>query len=214
VLIARAVSRPGTRVALEAAAAILLHMDIYARPAALLRLRREHCIPPVIGLGAARPHWAVVFFPSTEAERSKTFQQDDTVEVGVLGSRLYMNDVLKALVDSTPAESCLFNFEVPAYLRMVKAASAKVGLTAMNIVPHMFRHTGPSLDALNNVDLRIIQRRGMWKARSSVDRYSKHGRYLRQLSKLSSAQKASALSDLAWLQLELPAALRRCRGST
>jgi hypothetical protein len=208
VFVARAVLRPGTCMALEVAAAILLHMVIYAWPAALLRLRRDLCIPPVMNLGALCPYWAIVFCPSMKMGRSKTFCQVVTVEVGLLGSRGYMNDALKAFVDSTPEVGCLFCVEVHAYLLMVSAASAKNGLSVMNIVPHLFRHTGQSLDGLYNVDLRIVQMRGMSMARSSVGRYSKHGRFLRQLNKLSSAQWAASLSDLAWLHFELPAALR------
>jgi hypothetical protein len=152
---APAVRRPGNRIALEAAAAILLHMVSYVWPAAMLQRR---------SLGDLRLYWAIVFFIGTETGRSMTFQQADTVEVGLLGGRGYMNDVLKALVVSAPAVGCLNSFEVLAYLRMVMAASVKAGLTAMNIIPHLFRHTGQSLDDLYIGDLRIVQKRGMTEA--------------------------------------------------
>ena len=94
---------------------------------------------------------------------------------------------------------------------MAKAVSA-LNLTALKITPHCMRHGGASVDALCGKLLPEIQRRGRWAAASSVKRYEKTGRLLKQLEKMSKTQiDASTEADL-WLQRWFPSRLVR-RGS-
>jgi len=49
-----------------------------------------------------------------------------------------------------------------------------VGLGELGVVPYTARHTGASLDRLeDNLSLAEVQRRGRWKAEASVRRYEK-----------------------------------------
>ena len=53
------------------------------------------------------------------------------------------------------------------------------------MVPHVFRHTGPSSDALEKqLGFGQIKARGKWGSDLSVRRYEKHGVILRQFSNM------------------------------
>ena len=183
--------------------AMLFNFDSYARPGSLLQLRVDSLVPPVKGVGTDAPKWALIFFPSTENQRSKTFTQDDTVIVGVQPERAFLNNVLSSWVRKLLKHSRLFPISHAFYAKRIRETSVLLGLSYLHFVPHMLRHGGASLDALNGIDLRDIQRRGQWITRESVNRYSKHGRYLRQLQRMTFASRSDARLAFTWLTKNL-----------
>lgn len=87
----------------------------------------------------------------------------------------------------------------------IARASDDFGLTALRLVPHVLRHTGPSADAFqNNMSSGDIKARGKWASDLSVSRYEKRGMVLRQLSRLSATQQSQATA----VARSLPALLR------
>ena len=80
---------------------------------------------------------------------------------------------------------------------MFKTAASSIG---EEMVPYQFRHSGPSWDRLRKYrSLSAIQKRWVWKAASSVERYEKSGRVNEQLDKLSDELKGYA--EQSWAQL-------------
>jgi hypothetical protein len=63
--------------------AVALQVDTYARPGKLLGLQHEDVVPPTRSLGPTYQRWGIVFAPSTRRERTKTGQQDDSLDVRV-----------------------------------------------------------------------------------------------------------------------------------
>ena len=94
----------------------------------------------------------------------------------------------KVLKNRTPKNRKLFPLHLTDYGCRLRAASCRLGLRNTNIVPHMLRHGGASMDALHNMPRDVIQERGQWAVARSVQRYSKHGRYLRELHQLTDGQ--------------------------
>ena len=60
----------------DAAAAVLLQFDLYARPSEILSVHGVDIIPPVAGL---TPHWGVLFGNSDFSIPTKTGTYDDVV---------------------------------------------------------------------------------------------------------------------------------------
>jgi hypothetical protein len=179
-----------------AGAAAIIQFDTYARPSALLNSQESDLFPPA--RGSSRTAWSLTFWPSTKKQTSKTGTQDDTV---ALGQNLHHRDdlhlIAQALKKRTPKGGKLFPLGLATYGGRLRAAADRLGLPGSDIVPHMLRHGGASMDALHGVPRSDIQERGQWAVAKSVQRYSKHGRYLRELHRLTTAQlkKATALSS-------------------
>eukprot|EP00971_Amphidinium_carterae_P344159 6484374-Amphidinium_carterae.1 len=199
----------------QAAAAMLLQYDIYARPSEILGLTRACISPPPVGSDDRLQAWTVTLFPSDATQRcSKTGSQDDSMRVGVpSSSREWIVNILMALFEiSSSSMSPLFSIGLREYELAVKEASTACGFASMGITPHGFRHGGPSTDyALGLLSLGDIQLRGAWKCRKSVLRYQKSGRLMRQLGELTPQQREHATVLAASLSESLPAKLRRQR---
>ena len=70
--------------------------------------------------------------------------------------------------------SPLWSFGLLEFRQRLQEAAAAVGLGELGVVPYTARHTGASLDRLeDNLSLAEVQRRGRWKAEASVRRYEK-----------------------------------------
>ena len=109
----------------------------------------------------------------------------------------------------SPMGGKLFPLGLVAYGGRLRAAANRLGLPGSDIVPHMLRHGGASMDALHDVPRGVIQERGQWAVAKSVQRYSKHGRYLRELHQLTAAQLKRATALAAALPHRLAARLHQ-----
>lgn len=165
-------------------------------------------IQPRASPSVPRPHWAVIFFPSTESAVSKGFTQDDTVEVGSsTADRGWITSVARALYRRTPAASDpLFSLTLRSFETRFTALAAAAGLR--HVVPHQLRHGGPSVDAVHGCSAKAIQRRGRWASSRSVQRYMKQGRYLKAVAALPADFTQRFNAALRECQFQLPRKLR------
>ncbi|CAK0870936.1 unnamed protein product [Prorocentrum cordatum] len=177
------------------ALAVVLQVDTYVRPGALMGIKREDLLPPIRQRGSRYTDWGLVLSPSTRAGKTKSGEQDDTLVIGIL-DRTFVKDVAAFLHGSAhDGERVFRHLTLPSYEKSIKEASEALELDALRIVPHCFRHTGPSTDAyLNALSIQQIQDRGKWKCPASVRRYEKHAALLRQLHKMTPRQRREAIA--------------------
>jgi hypothetical protein len=76
---------------------------------------------------------------------------------------------------------------------MLRDASIALDLRSLGLTPHTLRHGGPSLDVFTKaLDLEGARSRGRWRLVDSCRRYAKAATLVRQVAKLTAAQKATA----------------------
>ena len=194
-----------TRLASLAAAAALLHFDTYARPSELLSLRCDCLYPPPTDTNAFEKRWAVTFYPSVQADRSKVGDQDDTVLLGQPKAGRDWISVLARQIYTVarrrqPADH-VFGLTLAQYEAQLKLGS-KLAKFTKPITPHLLRHGGASHDCVCGYREDAVGKRGRWRSQASVARYSKLGRYWRVRATLSKA-------DLSRAQVLLPRLAQR-----
>ena len=167
----------------DVAASILCQFDMYLRPSEMNAIKKQDVLPP---RGRYRS-WSVIIAPSTELRTTKTLQQDDTLIIADTSKeRAWLTAVIRALVHRATSDcSRLLQLDPQAVARLMKISAHRLGLEPLALTPHSWRHGGASVDALAGVDITTIQRRGRWQCISSVRRYEKHGKLLRQIHKLA-----------------------------
>eukprot|EP00973_Karenia_brevis_P074102 10298473-Karenia_brevis.AAC.1 len=85
-----------------------------------------------------------------------------------------------------------------------------MNFSAIDLSPHILRHSGPSNDRYRGrASLKEIQNRGRWKTYKSVARYEKHARLVKQLSVLSIDQQRQCRSAELRLQKALAGVLNQ-----
>jgi hypothetical protein len=157
------------------------------------------------------PYTTLNFFPSTEGKFAKNRSQDDAVTVGTVDpDRAFVAPIVLALKRRARSRGVrLFSLTLPQYEKLVKLAVASCQLEPLKITPHCFRHLGPSEDVLHSrLEMALVQQRGRWMAASSVLRYQKQGRLLRQLALMSTDHLREAVVALAYLKRSLARQIR------
>ena len=77
--------------------------------------------------------------------------------------------------------------------RAFQRAIIALELDKLKLTPHCGRHGAAATDMLmGSTSLRAVQRRGRWRAMSSVVRFEKHGKLLRQLNLMTEKQRTAA----------------------
>ena len=178
----------------------LLTFDSYSRVGEMMRATAEWLVPPKV---AGEQIWAMIFFPSCSAEMSKTKQQDDTVILAQSAERRWLNTVVSTLWRRSFPKKRLFNLTYYQVRQACQQGHADLKLKGGTMCPHRLRHGGASLDALSGKPRSYIKHRGRWQSTKSVDRYMKHGRYLRMLGLLSDQQRHDAHLAEKWLKKNL-----------
>ena len=205
-------ARQGNPLALEAARAVVILYDGYLRPSELLELRANdvHVLDKAAGarygkvsatIRPCRPDDGLPPMP-----RTKAGEYDDTVTFGDAASakagRAFVAPLVAALKAARRGSQTLLALTIGQLDFLFADAVKALKLQRLRSTPHCCRHGGASTDfSLKTRSLAEVQRRGRWKAQSSVRRYEKAGRLQRQVSFLSAAQRKRA--NLA--AMELPA---------
>ena len=175
-----------------------------------MRVSRRHLIAPPTRARAKSALWAIMVAPSDEDAVTKTGLTDDTVIVGEINKdRSWLNDLVKELYWITSPREPVFTIAYRRFAELIASASSAAGLDSLALTPHTLRHGGASTDALADIDLEKIQRRGRWMTNASTRRYEKKGRIMKQVSKLSDEQLTMSDESLSFLRKQLPQLLRR-----
>jgi integrase len=174
------------------AAFVILCFDTYVRPGILSLIRRENVLPPVPGVNVSYRHWSLVLSPKAEGVPTKVGEFDDSLIVGSTG-REWVSKITELLWRKSLPNAFIFQFSLREVEKVFKLATTALSLTSLHVTPHSLRHGGPSHDVYFNIrNLDQVQRRGFWKALSSVRRYEKHACLQRQLNKLTQQQQVAA----------------------
>eukprot|EP00435_Cladocopium_sp_Y103_P006166 s2932_g2.t1 len=131
----------------QAAAALLLQLDTYARPSEIVSLEHEDVIKPV---SKHCKFWGVIFGNSDLGHTTKTKTQDDTVLLDSL-DRDYAPGVLKMVVQCKRFKHGLLfpELTLAGYEAAFRTARQSIGLAQFQLTPRAVRHSGPSVDSLN-----------------------------------------------------------------
>lgn len=187
----------------EAAAALLLQLDTYARPSEIVGLTRRDIISPV---SRHCKYWGVIFGNSEVGELTKTGAQDDTVLLDSL-DRSYAKDVITWVTKhcKSPAEPLFPHLDLSTYEKLFEKARKALKLQRFGLTPHEVRHSGPSADFLSRSRSgKEIQARGRWKSFKSVLRYQKPGQMQAKMNRLPADVWPKA-------RLALPQVLRKIK---
>ena len=167
------------------ALAAVLASDAYLRPREVANLRVAHVVTAKPFLGKSALHTSLVLFPAEEGEPSKTLRYNDSVILDT-ADREWIGPLIEELAHRRRSEVGLFPFSQADMVQGVHQATASLGLTAWNITPYLFRHTGPSDDFVSKRRcLDAIKRRGRWASDASVRRYEKGSRVNARLMELT-----------------------------
>jgi len=196
--------------AARAACGFLLSFDTYARGFDLVGAETTELRAP---LGAAARSaanaWTLTLFPATGRTESKTHRQDLTKIVGGTDPRrAWLSRLCPALKASRMGQHLLLGIDESRYQYLFHRARRLAKVPDSH--PHRLRHGGASADGLLDevTDLQI-QERGNWASIKSVALYRQPARYLRQLERLTAAQRALAAVSPPLVEQLILAQLRR-----
>ena len=143
----------------------LLMVDTYMRPGEAIGLETWQVIPPTQQRHMTRA--ALLLHPDQRGIASKTGELNESLII----HRPWLSDLLMAFVRQQPAGK-LFNFTLEQMRRVFLKIAMHIGIGKWNPVLYMARHTGASLDRLEQrISLEEVRRRGRWVSESSVRRY-------------------------------------------
>ena len=195
---------------IDAAVAMLLMLDTYARPSEATDLRVESVVAPSTGRGGPGL-WGIIIGNEDLGDRTKTGESDDTV---ILGSsdRQWIAEVVAKWYGKRSANNDDLMFpalDLAKLEALYRRAATHLKCGCVKITPHVCRHSAPSHDILNGIrNIGAVQRRGRWQHPKSVRRYEKSGRLLMQFTRvpLHLARRARsagpALRDMILAQLK------------
>ena len=148
---------------------LLLMVSAYLRPNEALNMKKADILAPQ---KCVTQYYSLLLFREELPERSKTGESDDSV---VLDAEwlMWANPLWEQLRQG-PAESPVWSFAYPAFLKQFRISAERIGVA---VVPYQARHSGPSIDRISKLrPLDEVQKRGRWKSFKGVTRYEKAGR--------------------------------------
>ena len=163
----------------------LISFGTYFRPGSMMQLRRSSFLKPVTGMDQ---YWKILTHQSELCQRGKTGTTDDTLLWDVQ-DLLWLAKAFAMLVEPGIglSDEEVWPFHYADLAKAVAKAGNRLGL---KVVPYQFRHSGASWDAAKKYrPLLEIQGRGGWRSTSSVMRYEKSGRMLREYARMSATRR-------------------------
>lgn len=149
---------------------LLLSVSSYAQPSELLRMRVFNLVRPSPGITRS---CSLLLSPEERPERSKTGEFDVSISLDSPWLQPWSHRYFEQLKASHPEEA-LWDFSYAEYGSEFAKAAKHLGL---EITPYQTRHSGPSIDRSRKLRSQAeVQKRGQWKAQSSVARYEKSAR--------------------------------------
>ena len=181
------------------AAALICMYDHYLTPGEQVSLCFQHIV------GSLDHQWGIIFDRSDEP-RTTTQEQNVKITTGSSSpDRQWVCNVVAALRSCAGEHDVnLHHFTLPQLERAFQRAIIALELDKLKLTPHCGRHGAAATDMLmGSTSLRAVQRRGRWRAMSSVVRFEKHGKLLRQLKLMTEEQHAAGLQASHWLRINL-----------
>ena len=112
----------------------------------------------------------------------------------------YVYHTCAASPQEYPPSSSMLRLTLGEYERILEGAGDRTDLGPMKPAPHKNRHGGASNDFLRRArDEAGVQERGKWLSRTSVRRYKKTGKMLRQWEKVGASVRDRCMLSEAYL---------------
>ncbi|CAK0823013.1 unnamed protein product, partial [Prorocentrum cordatum] len=200
---------------------ILVAFECYLRPSEAATLLANQLLPGMCKEVGVLQHPLLILHPEELATSSKTGEFDSTVAFD-LPRHHWIGRAAVRLQRLRHEDELLFQISYPQLLAVFHAACQYLKLGGLGFSPHCLRRGGATRDRAEGCrSLLEVQRRGMWRAASSVRRCDKAGRLALVMRNLSNAQRtnceiwaaaAPRLFDSAYELPSAPAALEHLRG--
>ena len=180
-----------------ASCGFLLAFDVYGRASDIAKAQRVELRPPLRSQRGVATSWTLTLFPSNSTVTSKTWQQDETAEMG--GShpdRRWLQKLCPLMVGYRSSDPRLLAMEPARYQFLFRLARRLASLPPIGA--HRLRHGGASADALLRGEQHVtdlaLAARGRWASIASIKRYRQPVHYLRVLHEMPAAQRSLAAS--------------------
>ena len=161
----------------------LVMVDAYLRPSELVEMLASQVVPKQPAAGMDRT--ALHINPDYRQRRGKTGELDESVLI----TRSWLGTALETYARKRSGHQRLWDFSLAELRLAFLSAAEAAGITFLKPVLYMARHSGASLDRLNDVySLEEVQKRGRWRCMSSVRRYEKHALLQEVVSRLAKAK--------------------------
>lgn len=168
---------------------LTVQMDAYLRPSEALDLTKAHLARPN---GRRYPLWGLVVAPADLGDQTKTGTSDDSVLLGDTTHNKWLGPAFTTFVNSVP-DSLFGSINLASYEKWLQSACQQLQYKTTCVMPHVLRHTGASNDVYHKRrSLLDVQRRGRWKAKSSVSRYEKHALLVQRWGQASVGRHADS----------------------
>ena len=177
----------------SAALGLLLSFDCFCRSSNLSLALSSEVRPPARHQSGAAAVWTITLFHITAGLTSKSGLTDDTISIGTSSARrAFLVLLLPAFLRMPRSSNRLLDLTKAQYSRLFHEARCLAGLNPGK--PHMLRHGGASMDALDETSELKLMDRGRWQHSSILKRYRRPAAYLRRLRQLTSVQLTLAHS--------------------
>ena len=161
---------------------VILAFICYLRPHECMALLAGHLVPPVAAAGTAYCSWGLLLHDADLGRAGKTGLLDDSVLVDV---DLFVHALMTWLRAGLQSHESLWNFTMAELCATFTEIALLLGLRCLNTTLYGLRHGGVSHDLLHHRrTVEVAQRRGRWKAASSMRRYAKETRLLKEMGKV------------------------------
>ena len=190
------------------ALAWLLMIDTYMRPGECISLLTSQILAPTGVWPMLKP--AILLHPDQRAIASKTGEMNESLILhrAWLGRLLMLYKAQRKRVN-------MWDFSMSQWRAAFLRAAPQVGLDRWTPCLYQARHTGASLDRLEErISLEEVKRRGRWRAETSVRRYEKRALIQEVYLSMTEAQRRFAHRATAQLEAALQRRLDASRRSS
>ena len=176
----------------------LIMVDGYLRPGEACDLSTRQILPGISGTSMRKT--AIHLNPDYYKKFSKTGELDESIVL----HRLWLCKAVEAWAKTRASQVRLWPFLLPDLRREFMKVTASLNLSFLSPVLYQGRHSGASLDRMENrLTLAEVQKRGRWRSSSSTNRYEKHALLQEVLLKVGIKVRARSEAEARLLPGEL-----------
>ena len=154
----------------------------YLRPSESDGITADNLVPPAALAGNHYVEWGVLLFPSSGDRPGKTGNWDESI---ILEGFNPLSSLLMELKTNSRGRPNVWPHRPDELLREWHTCVELLGLEELNPCRYALRHGGASEDLLSRRrSVQDVKRRGRWVSDSSLRRYGKESRLLKELQKI------------------------------